>query len=96
MVPDSDVSSFFFLHSTVWRKQSSGLQYLGSSWFQKGSSRVRCPHSDFVKGKYSLEINDVNVEDGGLYKCKVEFKGRVIEKEIMLRVLQGKKLKVLV
>ncbi|XP_015226235.1 PREDICTED: lymphocyte activation gene 3 protein-like [Cyprinodon variegatus] len=73
---------------TVWRKQSSGLQYLGSSWFQKGSSRVRCPHSDFVKGKYSLEINDVKVEDGGLYKCKVEFKGRVIEKEIMLRVLQ--------
>lgn len=73
---------------TVWRKQSSGLQYWGSNWFAKEGSRVRCPHSEFAKGDYGLQINDVRVEDAGLYTCRVELRGHFTKKQIMLRVLQ--------
>uniref|UniRef100_A0A3Q2PG32 Lymphocyte activation gene 3 protein n=1 Tax=Fundulus heteroclitus TaxID=8078 RepID=A0A3Q2PG32_FUNHE len=73
---------------TVWRKQSSGLQYWGSSWFGKGEARVRCPHTEFAKGDYSLEINNVKEDDAGLYTCKVELRSRVTVKQVMLRVLQ--------
>ncbi|MED6252129.1 hypothetical protein ATANTOWER_007367 [Ataeniobius toweri] len=73
---------------TVWRKQSSGLQYWGSKWFGKGDTRVRCPHSEFAKGDYSLQINGLKEEDGGLYTCKVELRGHVTNKKVMLRVLQ--------
>lgn len=79
-------------HSTVWRKQKSGLQYWGSSWAQKGASRVRCPHSLFEKGDYSLQINDVREEDGGLYSCSLECGNQVTENKVMLRIITGNKL----
>ncbi|KAM4735231.1 protein sidekick homolog [Anableps anableps] len=74
---------------TVWRKQSNGLQYWGSNWFKKEGSRVRCPHTEFAKGDYSLQINRLKEEDAGLYTCKVELRGHLTEKRVMLRILQG-------
>uniref|UniRef100_A0A3B3TUQ7 Lymphocyte activation gene 3 protein-like n=1 Tax=Poecilia latipinna TaxID=48699 RepID=A0A3B3TUQ7_9TELE len=74
---------------TVWRKQSSGLQYWGSNWFNRENSRVQCPHSKFGKGDYSLEINGLTKDDAGLYTCKVEIKGHLTDKWIMLRVIEA-------
>lgn len=87
---------FLLQHSTVWRKQSSGLQYWGSNWLAKEGSRVRCPHSEFAKGDYSLQINDVKVEDAGLYTCRVELRGHFTKKQVMLKVLLGEKLKIFI
>uniref|UniRef100_M4AAD7 Lymphocyte activation gene 3 protein-like n=1 Tax=Xiphophorus maculatus TaxID=8083 RepID=M4AAD7_XIPMA len=75
---------------TVWRKQSSGLQYWGSNWFNRENSRVQCPHLKFAKGDYSLEINGLKEDDAGLYTCKVEIKGHSTDKRIMLRIIEGK------
>uniref|UniRef100_A0A3P9P3A6 Lymphocyte activation gene 3 protein n=1 Tax=Poecilia reticulata TaxID=8081 RepID=A0A3P9P3A6_POERE len=74
---------------TVWRKQSSGLQYWGSNWFNRENSRVQCPHSKFGKGDYSLEINGLTKDDAGLYTCKVEIKGHSTDKRIMLRIIEA-------
>ncbi|XP_028984850.2 lymphocyte activation gene 3 protein-like [Betta splendens] len=75
---------------TVWRKQRSGLQYWGAGWAQKGSqaSRVRCPHSQFEKGDYSLQINGVTEADAGFYSCILELGGHVVEKVVVLRVMK--------
>lgn len=80
------------VNSTVWRKQKSGLQYWGASWSQKGSqgSRIRCPHSQFEKGDYSLQINDVTEEDGGFYSCNLEIEKHVFKKVVLLRIIKGK------
>ncbi|KAG7475742.1 lymphocyte activation protein 3 protein [Solea senegalensis] len=72
---------------TVWRKLKSGLQYWGSSWTQKGIQRVQCPHPQFVRGDYSLLINNVQWDDGGLYSCSVEAGGWVAENLVMLRII---------
>ncbi|XP_029958996.1 lymphocyte activation gene 3 protein [Salarias fasciatus] len=74
---------------TVWRMQQSGLQYWGSSWINRGSQlqRIRCPHSYFDKGDYSLQINSVTEEDGGLYVCHVRFGNQDVEREVMLRII---------
>lgn len=82
------------INSTVWRKQRSGLQYWGASWSPKGTqgTRVRCPHSQFERGDYSLQINDVTEEDGGVYSCSVELGNRVVENIVNLRIIKGKKL----
>ncbi|XP_005798905.1 lymphocyte activation gene 3 protein-like [Xiphophorus maculatus] len=74
---------------TVWRKQSSGLQYWGSNWFNRENSRVQCPHLKFAKGDYSLEINGLKEDDAGLYTCKVEIKGHSTDKRIMLRIIEA-------
>ncbi|XP_037532150.1 lymphocyte activation gene 3 protein-like [Nematolebias whitei] len=74
---------------TVWRKQSSGLQYWGSSWIEKGIQRVRCPHTAFTRGDYSLQINQVKEEDGGLYFCRVQITDGITEHHsVMLRIIQ--------
>ncbi|XP_047454395.1 lymphocyte activation gene 3 protein-like [Mugil cephalus] len=74
--------------STVWRKTRSGLQSWGSKWSNKGNLRVRCPHSQFERGDYSLEINNVSEEDAGLYTCKVEHRGQVTVTDVMLRIIK--------
>ncbi|XP_075965809.1 lymphocyte activation gene 3 protein [Anarhichas minor] len=72
---------------TVWRKDRNGLQYWGSSWSPKaGPQRVRCPHSQFERGDFSLQINDVRVEDGGDYTCMVAHGHEVVEKVVTLRI----------
>lgn len=81
------------IHSTVWRKQKSGLQYWGSSWSQKGTQRAQCPHSQFERGDYSLQINNVREEDGGTYSCRVEHGDHVTETIVTLRVIKGEKIK---
>ncbi|KAM9353491.1 lymphocyte activation gene 3 protein [Symphorus nematophorus] len=72
---------------TVWRKEKSGLQYWGSNWSPKGIHRVQCPHSKFDKGDYSLQINEVMEEDGGLYFCKVE-NDQTTENMVTLRIIK--------
>ncbi|XP_039973495.1 hemicentin-2-like isoform X2 [Xiphias gladius] len=72
---------------TIWRKQKSGLQYWGSSWSQKGIQRVQCPNSLFERGDYSLHINNVREEDGGVYSCSVENGVQVVENVVMLRIM---------
>lgn len=78
--------------STVWRKQKSGLQYWGSAWSLKGIQRAECPHFKFERGDYSLQINSVREEDGGVYSCRVENVDRVTENIVRLRVIKGKKM----
>ncbi|KAF7226956.1 transcript variant X4 [Nothobranchius furzeri] len=73
---------------TVWRRQTSGLQYWGSNWVEGGTQRVRCPHSAFVHGDYGLQINSVKVEDGGVYSCRVVVGGHITGRQVMLRVIQ--------
>ncbi|XP_029283493.1 lymphocyte activation gene 3 protein [Cottoperca gobio] len=73
---------------TVWRKGKSGLQFWGSSWSQKGTQRVRCPHSQFENGDFSLQINNVREEDGGVYSCRAEHGDRVSEKVVTLRIIE--------
>ncbi|XP_070692034.1 lymphocyte activation gene 3 protein-like [Pempheris klunzingeri] len=72
---------------TVWRKQKSGLQYWGSSWLQ-GNQRVRCPHSQYESGDYSLQINNVREDDGGSYSCRVEHRDQVSETVVILRIIK--------
>lgn len=77
---------------TVWRKQKSGLQLWGSSWTstgdQKGIHRARCPHSLFERGDFSLEINDLREEDGGLYSCQVETEHGAFEMLVNLIIVK--------
>ncbi|KAI3361144.1 hypothetical protein L3Q82_013341 [Scortum barcoo] len=73
---------------TVWRKQKSGLQFWGSSWLQKGIQRAQCPHFKFEKGDYSLQINNVQEEDGGIYTCRVEHGVLVTETVVTLRIIK--------
>ncbi|XP_074509446.1 lymphocyte activation gene 3 protein [Sebastes fasciatus] len=73
---------------TVWRKEKSGLQYWGSSWSSKGTQRVRCPHSQFPKGEFSLQIDNVQEDDGGVYSCRVEHGNQVTENLVMLRIIE--------
>ncbi|XP_068426588.1 lymphocyte activation gene 3 protein-like [Clinocottus analis] len=74
---------------TVWRKQRSGLQFWGSIWSPKVTQRrIKCPHSKFEKGDFSLHINNVREEDGGVYSCRVEHGDRVILKVVTLRITQ--------
>lgn len=87
-----DTGLFVTVHSTVWRKQKSGLQHWGSSWYPKGLQRARCPHSQFERGDCSLEINNVREEDGGVYSCKVESGHKVTENVISLRIIKGNKI----
>uniref|UniRef100_A0A3P8SW07 Ig-like domain-containing protein n=1 Tax=Amphiprion percula TaxID=161767 RepID=A0A3P8SW07_AMPPE len=72
---------------TVWRKQRSGLQYRGSSWAQKGTQRVQCPHQQFERGDFSLQIDAVTKEDGGTYTCMVDVGRWVTQSVVTLRVL---------
>ncbi|XP_023151793.1 lymphocyte activation gene 3 protein-like isoform X2 [Amphiprion ocellaris] len=74
---------------TVWRKQRSGLQYRGSSWAQKGTQRVQCPHQQFERGDFSLQIDAVTKEDGGTYTCMVDVGRWVTQSVVTLRVLTG-------
>ncbi|XP_074539379.1 lymphocyte activation gene 3 protein [Halichoeres trimaculatus] len=72
---------------TVWRKQKSGLQYWGSSWTQGGVPRVRCPHFNFERGDYSLQITNVREEDGGIYSCRIENANQVTNM-VRLRIIK--------
>ncbi|KAM8871158.1 lymphocyte activation gene 3 protein [Spinachia spinachia] len=71
---------------TVWRKEKSGLEYRGWDWFSKVNQRVRCPHSQFERGDFSLQIKNVREEDGGVYFCRVEHEVQAIEKAVTLRI----------
>ncbi|XP_073340857.1 lymphocyte activation gene 3 protein-like [Pagrus major] len=73
---------------TVWRKEKNGLQYWGSSWSPKGTQRARCPHSQFERGDFSLQINDVREEDGGIYSCRVANDHRVTENMVKLIIIK--------
>ncbi|XP_042345297.1 lymphocyte activation gene 3 protein-like [Plectropomus leopardus] len=73
---------------TVWRKERTGLQYWGSSWSTKGTQRIRCPHSQFEKGDFSLQINNVRKEDGGTYTCRVVQRDQVNENKVILRIIE--------
>uniref|UniRef100_A0A3Q3KRU0 Ig-like domain-containing protein n=1 Tax=Monopterus albus TaxID=43700 RepID=A0A3Q3KRU0_MONAL len=73
---------------TVWRKQKSGLQYWGSNWVKKGIQRVQCPHYQFERGDYSLQINDLKENDGGVYSCRVTLGNIVSENVVRLRIIK--------
>ncbi|XP_034730133.1 contactin-2-like [Etheostoma cragini] len=73
---------------TVWRKQKSGLQYWGSSWSSKGTHRVQCPHNQFERGNFNLQINNVMAEDGGIYSCMVENGGKWAVNVVILRIIE--------
>nr|XP_019948210.1 PREDICTED: obscurin-like [Paralichthys olivaceus] len=89
--PTSSVSPAIFWvkanKGTVWMKQKSGVQLWGSSWLQKGFQRVRCPHTQFEKGDYSLQIISVTEEDGGVYSCRVDDGGIHAETMVLLRII---------
>lgn len=72
--------------STVWKKIRSGLQFWGSAGNPRETHRAQCPHTQFVRGNYSLLISDVRAEDGGLYSCTVEGEGSTV---VMLRTIEG-------
>ncbi|KAM3614253.1 uncharacterized protein V6R79_011708 [Siganus canaliculatus] len=72
---------------TVWRREKGGLQYWGSRP-TKGSQRMRCPHSLFDRGEYSLQISNVMVNDAGLYTCRVGRSCQAAKNVVMLRILQ--------
>ncbi|XP_041648748.1 lymphocyte activation gene 3 protein-like [Cheilinus undulatus] len=73
---------------TVWRKQKSGLQYWGSGWTRNGTQRAQCFHSQFERGDYSLQINSVRMEDGGMYSCKITQGSQLTENVVMLRIMK--------
>ncbi|CAL8247371.1 unnamed protein product [Lota lota] len=74
---------------TVWRKDRSGLEYYGIAWTQRGiHHRVRCPHTGFSMGNYSLYMTNVTEKDGGLYSCRAEGNGRLVHKWVTLRVIK--------
>lgn len=83
----------FFFFRTVWKKTQSGLQFWGARWLGKGGPRVRCPHYQYERGDYSLQISGVRPEDAGLFYCKVENAGGFIKHQVMLRIIEGKKKK---
>lgn len=66
----------------------SGLQFWGSAGNARETHRAQCPHTQFVKGNYSLQISDVKAEDAGLYSCTVEGEGSTA---VMLRIITGGK-----
>lgn len=86
-VDDSGLLWFPFIYSTIWRKERSGLEYRGSRW----SQRVQCPHLQLDSGTFSIQINNVTEDVVGLYSCKVDLRNQVIEKQVMLRLIKGKK-----
>lgn len=65
---------------TVWKKLKSGLQYRGLP-----THRAQCPHTQFERGDYSLWINDVREEDGGVYSCAVDGEGSTV---VTLRIMK--------
>ncbi|XP_076594180.1 lymphocyte activation gene 3 protein [Chaetodon auriga] len=72
---------------TVWRKEKGGMQFWASS-LSKENQRVRCPHSQFERGDYSLQINSVRKEDGGRYTCMVDYGGQVTANVVILRIME--------
>lgn len=79
-----------FLHSgeprTVWRRDKSGLEFRPVG---KDTSQVHCPAPNFGKGDFSLHIEGVKEEDGGLYLCILEH-SQTVFKNVMLRVVKGR------
>uniref|UniRef100_A0A8C6UJE1 Ig-like domain-containing protein n=1 Tax=Neogobius melanostomus TaxID=47308 RepID=A0A8C6UJE1_9GOBI len=59
-----------YFDSSVWRMQKSGVQLWSAAWL----SRVKCPHTEFRLGDYSLQIQSVRAEDAGIYTCIFFFK----------------------
>lgn len=86
----TDTSVIFF--RTVWRKTQSGLQFWGTRWLHKNTKRVQCPHYQFERGDYSLQITNVKLEDAGLFSCRVDTVNRVNKHQVMLRIIQGIKI----
>lgn len=78
---------------TVWKKTQSGLQFWGTRWLRRDAQRVRCPHYQFERGDYSLQIRNVMQEDAGLFSCTVKNADGFIKHQVMLRIIQGKKKK---
>ncbi|KAK7886903.1 hypothetical protein WMY93_026524 [Mugilogobius chulae] len=69
---------------SMWRIQRDGLQYWSLPW----ASRVRCPHTGFELGDYSLQIFSVKEEDAGSYICSVVKDSRPVTTVVTLRVIQ--------
>lgn len=72
----------------MWKKIKSGLQFWGSDRKLRETHRAQCPHTQFVRGNYSLWISDVRADDGGEYICTVEGEESTV---VMLRVIKGTK-----
>ncbi|XP_023662837.1 lymphocyte activation gene 3 protein [Paramormyrops kingsleyae] len=70
--------------STVWRMDASGMEFRGMGVGQRSG----CPHTQFGKGEFSLQIEEVKNEDAGTYICTVMTKAVTIQKQITLRVIQ--------
>lgn len=75
-------------NGTVWRMEPSGLQYRGSRWSNPWNQRVQSPHTQFRNGDYSLQIDRVTEEDGGLYTCRVVARDHQTECKVMLRIIR--------
>ncbi|XP_036440379.1 limbic system-associated membrane protein-like [Colossoma macropomum] len=67
---------------TVWRRDRSGLEFRPVG----RGPRAHCPQPNFGKGDYSLHIEGVREEDGGMYYCVVE--GNTVNVKVMLRVVR--------
>ncbi|KAI4877345.1 hypothetical protein NFI96_017323, partial [Prochilodus magdalenae] len=67
---------------TVWRRDRSGLEFRPVG---RGLN-VHCPQPNFGKGDYSLHIENVREEDGGMYYCVVQ--GNSVDIKVMLRVVK--------
>ncbi|KAG7469362.1 hypothetical protein MATL_G00127930 [Megalops atlanticus] len=72
------------VQTTVWRIEQSGLEFRGVG----PGERSDCPHSSFVKGDFSLHIDDMREEDGGEYICRAGQGKWQIQNLVTLRVIQ--------
>ncbi|XP_066539525.1 T-cell surface glycoprotein CD4-like [Hoplias malabaricus] len=67
---------------TVWRRDRSGLEFRSVGKVP----HAHCPKPNFREGDYSLQIEAVREEDGGMYYCVVE--GNIVDIKVMLRVIK--------
>lgn len=69
----------------------SGLQFWGQNWLHRAAQCVRCLQHQIARGDYSLQLSSVRQEDAGLFLCRVGNADRLVQHQVMLRVVEGKK-----